>query len=78
MVGDWVGSQYDIGGGRIDYRLFLDHDGRYERIVRREPDYERRHTAGSTTRRRGCCGWSPTFPTTPNVVELVGAVGPHV
>jgi hypothetical protein len=41
VVGDWMGSQYDVGGRRHDYRLFLDHDGRYERTVRREPDYER-------------------------------------
>ena len=27
MVGDWMGSQYDVGGRRYDYRLFLDHDG---------------------------------------------------
>lgn len=44
MVGDWMGSQYDVGGRRYDYRLFLDHDGRYERTVRRESDYERRDT----------------------------------
>ena len=42
MVGDWMGSVYDPGGRRCDYRLFLDRDGRYERIVRREPDYERK------------------------------------
>lgn len=41
VVGDWMGSQYDVGGRRHDYRLFLNHDGRYERIVRREPDYQR-------------------------------------
>lgn len=41
MIGDWMGSQYDVGGRRYDYRLFLDHDGHYERTVRREPDYER-------------------------------------
>lgn len=40
MIGDWMGSQYDIGGRRWDYLLFLDHDGRYEWMVRREPDYE--------------------------------------
>ena len=44
MVGDWMASQYDVGGRRCDYRLFLDHDGHYERVVRREPDYERRDT----------------------------------
>jgi hypothetical protein len=44
VVGDWMGSQYDVGGRRYDYRLFLDHDGRYERTVRREPDYVRKDT----------------------------------
>jgi hypothetical protein len=44
VVGNWMASQYDIGGRRYDYRLFLDHDGRYERTVRREPNYERRDT----------------------------------
>lgn len=44
MVGDWMGSQYDVGDRRYDYRLFLDHDRRYERTIRREPDYERRDT----------------------------------
>lgn len=39
-----MGSQYDLAGRRYDYRLFLDHDGRYERTVRREPDDERRDT----------------------------------
>jgi hypothetical protein len=42
MIGDWMGSIYDVGGRRWDHHLFLDHDGRYERVVRREPDYERR------------------------------------
>lgn len=42
MIDDWMGSQYDVGGRRWDYHLFLDHDGRYERTVRREPEYERR------------------------------------
>ena len=46
VVGDWMASQYDSTGRRYDYRLFLDHDGRYERTVRREPDYERKD-AGS-------------------------------
>lgn len=41
-VGDWMGSQYDVGGRRYDYHLFLNHDGRYERTVRREPDFEQR------------------------------------
>ena len=44
MIGDWMGSQYDVGGRRWDYHLFMDHDGRYERVVRRDPDYERRDT----------------------------------
>ncbi len=39
-----MGSEYDSGGRRHDYRLFLDHDGRYERTVRRAPDYERSDT----------------------------------
>jgi hypothetical protein len=39
-----MASEYDVGGRRHDYRLFLDHDGRYERTVRLEPDYERRDT----------------------------------
>lgn len=39
-----MGSQYDVGGRRSDYRLLLDHDGHYERTVRREPDHERRDT----------------------------------
>jgi hypothetical protein len=42
MIGDWMGSRYDIGGRRWDYHLFLDHDGRYEWMERREPDYEHR------------------------------------
>jgi hypothetical protein len=41
VIGDWMGSQYDVGGRCWDYHLFLDHDGRYEWTVRREPDYER-------------------------------------
>jgi hypothetical protein len=44
VVGDWMGSQYDVGGRRSDVRLFLDHDGRYERTVRREPNHERKDT----------------------------------
>jgi hypothetical protein len=39
-----MGSQYDAGGRRWDIHLFLDHDGRYERVIRRAPDYERRDT----------------------------------
>jgi hypothetical protein len=43
-VGDWMGSQYDVGGRRYDYHLFLNHDGRCERTIRQEPNYERRDT----------------------------------
>lgn len=42
MIGDWMGSLYTVGGRRWDLFLFLDHDGRYERTVRLEPNYERR------------------------------------
>ena len=42
MVGDWMGSIYGVDGRRCDWRLFLDHDGRFERTVQVEPDYERR------------------------------------
>ncbi len=42
MVGGWMGSTYDVGGRRWDFRLFLDHDGRYERTVRRDSDFELR------------------------------------
>lgn len=42
MIGDWMGSEYDAGGRRCDYHLFLDHDGHYEWMERRQPDYERR------------------------------------
>jgi hypothetical protein len=44
VIGDWMGSLYDISGRRHDCFLFLDHDGRYERTVRREPGFERRDT----------------------------------
>ena len=44
MIGDWMASIYDVGGRRWDHHLFLDHDGRYERIVRSEQGYERRDT----------------------------------
>jgi hypothetical protein len=40
IIGDWMGSIYTIGGTRYDWRLFLDHDGRYERVIRLEPDFE--------------------------------------
>jgi hypothetical protein len=39
-----MGSQYDVGGRRWDMHLFLDHDGRYVRVIRHQPDYERRDT----------------------------------
>ena len=42
MIGDWMGSTYSVGGHRWDLFLFLDHDGRYERTVRMEPDHGRR------------------------------------
>jgi hypothetical protein len=42
LIWDWMGSEYDVGGRRWDFHLFLDHDGHYERVIRREPDYERR------------------------------------
>jgi hypothetical protein len=42
MIGDWMGSQYSIGGQRLDLFLFLDHDGRFERTVRFEPAGERK------------------------------------
>lgn len=35
-----MSSEYDIGGRRYDVHMFLDHDGCYERSVRRDPDYE--------------------------------------
>jgi hypothetical protein len=44
VVGDWMGSIYGVGGQRCDWQLFLDHDRRYERTIRQEPDYERRDT----------------------------------
>src|SRR5882672_7178500 len=44
MIGDWRGCCYDAGGRRWEYHLFVDHDGRYERAVRREPTYERHDT----------------------------------
>src|SRR5262245_23486658 len=37
-----MGSLYGVDGRRCDLYLFLDHDGRYERAVRMEPDYKRR------------------------------------
>jgi hypothetical protein len=41
VIGDWKGSIFGANGSRSDYHLFLDHNCRYERIVRRELDYER-------------------------------------
>jgi hypothetical protein len=37
-----MGSEYAVSGQRCDYHLFLDHDGRYERSERSEPDYDER------------------------------------
>jgi hypothetical protein len=42
VIGYWIGSIYGVGGKRCDYHLFLDHNGRYERAIRQEPEYERR------------------------------------
>ena len=36
IIGDWMASIYGIGGDRGDYHLFLDHNGRFERVVRSE------------------------------------------
>lgn len=41
FIGDWMASVYSVGGKRYDFRLFLNPDGTYERVVRRQPDYER-------------------------------------
>jgi hypothetical protein len=43
-IGDWMGSLYDTLGRRWDHHLFLEHDGKYERTVRREPRFERKDT----------------------------------
>ena len=40
-VGDWMGSAYTAGGRRIDYRLFLEPNGTFERSTCQEPDAER-------------------------------------
>jgi hypothetical protein len=40
MVGDWMGSIYDVGGRRHDVRMFLDRDGRYEWTECSEPDQQ--------------------------------------
>jgi len=40
-IGDWMASTYSTGGERSDYRLLLNPDGTYERIVRCEPGFER-------------------------------------
>jgi hypothetical protein len=37
-----MASTYDVSGRRWDFHFFLDHDGRYARKVRREPDFELR------------------------------------
>jgi hypothetical protein len=39
-----MGSLYTSGGRRWDLSLLLGYDGRYERTVRLEPDFERRDT----------------------------------
>jgi hypothetical protein len=39
MIGDWMGSEYDMTGCRRDTNLFLDRDGRYERQRRSESGY---------------------------------------
>jgi hypothetical protein len=36
-----MASAYTAGGGRYDYRLFLNPEGSYERVVRGEQGYER-------------------------------------
>src|SRR5947209_5843914 len=40
-VGDWMASVYSFAGKRCDYRLFLNPDGTFERVMRCEPDGER-------------------------------------
>src|SRR5438045_3788136 len=40
-IGDWMGSIYSTGGKRIDYRLFLNPDGSYERLTRQESTADR-------------------------------------
>jgi hypothetical protein len=40
-VGDWMASAYTVSGKRYDFRLFLNPDGTYERLVRSGPDHER-------------------------------------
>jgi hypothetical protein len=42
LIGDWMGSLYSSTGRRWDLFLFLDHDGRYERTDRFEPDFEQK------------------------------------
>jgi hypothetical protein len=39
MVGDWMGSIYGSNGSRLDIRLFIDHDSRYEWTERAEPGH---------------------------------------
>jgi hypothetical protein len=41
FIGDWMASAYSVGGNRYDFRLFLNPDGTYERVVRHEPGNER-------------------------------------
>ncbi len=42
MIGDWMGSIYGMSGKRSDYHLFVDHNGRYERVIRAEEGVEHR------------------------------------
>jgi hypothetical protein len=38
--GDWMASAYGPDGKRCDYHLFLNIDGTFQRMQRREPDFE--------------------------------------
>lgn len=40
-IGDWMASAYTSDGHRIDYRLFLNHDGSFERLVRQDATGDR-------------------------------------
>src|SRR5262245_43379301 len=35
-----MGAIYAVGGQRFEWRLFLDHNGRYERTIRQEPAFQ--------------------------------------
>ncbi len=41
FIGDGMASTYTVSGKRCDIRLFLNPDGTYERVVHREPSFER-------------------------------------